>query len=154
MSWSLMPWRLTSTNDFRPNLIRKAKRKKTSSLPFFSSSSSLIQLHYLPYRELAMTPDLNQRDPFTPIPVELISRIFCHLPTFQDAFAFAAASHQIQNAWSEDVSAIYESISPRTIQCRRYARVRDVSQPSNTWRSYLTISCLQSLTTRVDLTCG
>ncbi|KAL1967196.1 hypothetical protein VTN77DRAFT_3487 [Rasamsonia byssochlamydoides] len=63
------------------------------------------------------------RDPFLSLPAELITNIICWLPSFPDVFAFAATCRRHRQIWSENVTVIYNRIAPKTIRCRRDARL-------------------------------
>ena len=66
--------------------------------------------------------EVPQSSPFSHLPVEIILHCFCSLPSFWDVLHFAATCQRNHQIWTANVSTIYHHISPRDIQCRRYAR--------------------------------
>jgi len=66
--------------------------------------------------------EVPRSDSFSRLPVEIILHCFCSLSSFWDALRFAATCQQNRWIWTANVSIIYQHISPKAIQCRRYAR--------------------------------
>ena len=81
----------------------------------------------------SMQPVDNGNGPLSSIPAELIIRIFCLLPSFSDIFALAAACRRFRSVWTENVTAIYRHVAPRSIPCERHARnfLPDQGRPSS-----------------------
>ncbi|THC93150.1 hypothetical protein EYZ11_007359 [Aspergillus tanneri] len=61
--------------------------------------------------------------PLDCIPTEVIVSIFTALPSFSDVAWFAATGRRYHRVWNNYAYLIYQQIAPRTIPCRRHARV-------------------------------
>lgn len=57
------------------------------------------------------------------MPSEVILRCLCSASTFWDVLHSAATCRQQRQIWTDNVNTIYQVVSPRAIQCRRYARI-------------------------------
>lgn len=60
---------------------------------------------------------------FVRLPPELIVSIFGALPSFSDGAWFAATCRRHRRIWVEYAYSIYRHVAPRTIPCRKHARV-------------------------------
>ena len=69
-----------------------------------------------------MLDESNSRNHFLLMPVELIIKLYCQLPSFNDVLALAATSHRARSIWTENTAEIYAQMGPRIIPCERYAR--------------------------------
>ncbi|KAF2201340.1 hypothetical protein GQ43DRAFT_480790 [Delitschia confertaspora ATCC 74209] len=58
----------------------------------------------------------------TSLPTEVLIKIFGFLPSFSEAFAFAASCRRLRCVWIGNTNQIYRGISPRSIPCERLAR--------------------------------
>ena len=56
------------------------------------------------------------------LPPEVITNIFCLLPSFCDVFTLSAACHGFRRMWCENTNQIYNAIAPRSIPCESSAR--------------------------------
>ena len=56
------------------------------------------------------------------LPPEIVTKIFCQLPSFSDVFALSAVCCRLRHLWLKNVNPIYKQIAPRTIPCERAAR--------------------------------
>jgi hypothetical protein len=58
----------------------------------------------------------------TLMPPEIVTKIFCQLPSFSDVFALSATCHQLRHIWLSNVTPIYTHVGPRSIACETQAR--------------------------------
>lgn len=56
------------------------------------------------------------------MPAEIVTKIFCMLPSLSDVLAIATTCRQFRNFWSENISVIYGSVGLRSIPCELHAR--------------------------------
>ncbi|KAL8895446.1 MAG: hypothetical protein Q9207_008168 [Kuettlingeria erythrocarpa] len=56
------------------------------------------------------------------LPKELLTTIYCSLPYFSDALAFASTCHRARDCWLTEATVIYHHLAPRSIPCARHAR--------------------------------
>lgn len=56
------------------------------------------------------------------LPPELVSNIFCSLPSFNEVFALAQTSRGLRKVWNEYTTQIYEEVAPRSIPHEQHAR--------------------------------
>jgi len=56
------------------------------------------------------------------MPPELITNVFCQLPSFPDVFTLSTVCHRLRHVWLENVTSIYNAIAPRSIPCESAAR--------------------------------
>lgn len=56
------------------------------------------------------------------LPEEIISEIFCLLPSFTDIFNLASSCTRLKRMWKSSVTLIYHSVAQRRIPCLRQAR--------------------------------
>ncbi|KAL8648399.1 MAG: hypothetical protein Q9226_006012 [Calogaya cf. arnoldii] len=85
----------------------------------------------LPYNELMRqfeTMSTTQVDAhssagsLSPFPVELLTAIFCHLPSSSDVLSLASTCHHLQTIWQHNVVTIYPHTIKPTITCSHHAR--------------------------------
>ncbi|TVY32683.1 hypothetical protein LSUB1_G007619 [Lachnellula subtilissima] len=65
----------------------------------------------------------NDNSALSSLPIELTIRFFCLLPSFSDVFALAQTSRRFSRIWTENVTTIYNEVSPRGLSCEHYARI-------------------------------
>ncbi|KAL8918372.1 MAG: hypothetical protein Q9208_007391 [Pyrenodesmia sp. 3 TL-2023] len=58
----------------------------------------------------------------TALPNELLTDIYCFLPSFSNALAFASTCHRVRDCWLTEATLIYRHIAPKSIPCERHAR--------------------------------
>lgn len=56
------------------------------------------------------------------MPPEVVTKIFCQLPSFPDVFALSAVCWRLRHLWLKNVNPVYNHIAPRSIPCERAAR--------------------------------
>lgn len=71
------------------------------------------------YAELTHGPS---NSPILSLPTELLTSIYCALPSLVDVLALAATCHRLHDNWLADASPIYQQVAPRSISCEQYAR--------------------------------
>ena len=84
---------------------------------------------------------------FYNLPVEIVTRILCSLPSLSDGIAVAQSSRQLRDNWTTNLTYIYEHIAPRSIPCEYHARrhlANQVGQPIRT-SSILSVHDIQRL---------
>ena len=59
---------------------------------------------------------------FSLLPIELIVKILCSLPSFPDVFALSESCRRLQDIWVANVREVYRHIAPKCIPCERHAR--------------------------------
>ena len=64
----------------------------------------------------------NGNGPLLSMPVELITKIFCLLPSFSNVFVLSATCHRLRQVWTNSVASIYSEVAPGSIPCNRHAR--------------------------------
>lgn len=64
----------------------------------------------------------DSNDALSSMPAELITVIFCLLPSFSDVIALAATCHRLRHIWTTNTTTIFINVAPRGIPCHRYAR--------------------------------
>ncbi|KAG7001885.1 hypothetical protein G7Y79_00030g064180 [Physcia stellaris] len=62
-------------------------------------------------------------DSITRFPVELVTVVFCHLPSFQDVFSLASTCHRVRDVWLENLATIYKCVARASITCEHHARI-------------------------------
>ncbi|THC93653.1 hypothetical protein EYZ11_006865 [Aspergillus tanneri] len=68
-------------------------------------------------------PNMMSGSPLECLPTEVIVSIFTALPSFSDVAWFAATGRRFHRVWTENAYSIYQQIAPRTVPCRRHARI-------------------------------
>lgn len=71
----------------------------------------------------AQTSALPASDFLTPFPVELVTLIFCHLPSFRDIFSLASTCHRVRDVWLKNLASIYKHVARTSITCEHHARM-------------------------------
>ena len=56
------------------------------------------------------------------MPPEVVTKIFCQLPSFSDVFALSAVCCRLRHLWLKNVNPVYNQIAPRSIPCEHAAR--------------------------------
>ena len=56
------------------------------------------------------------------MPPEVVTEIFCQLPSFSDVFGLSAVCCRLRHLWLKNVNLVYSQIAPRSIPCERAAR--------------------------------
>ena len=64
----------------------------------------------------------SRRGCLSSLPSELLVSVFCHLPSFKEAFVLSSTCHQMQDIWLNNVATIYEHLRRLNIPCERHAR--------------------------------
>ncbi|KAL9607850.1 MAG: hypothetical protein Q9167_007273 [Letrouitia subvulpina] len=70
----------------------------------------------------AQTSALRNSGFLSPFPVELLTVVFCHLPSFQDVFSLAFTCHWVRGVWLNNVATIYKLVARASITCEHHAR--------------------------------
>ena len=59
---------------------------------------------------------------FSSFPVEILTVVFCHLPSFDDVLNLSSTCRQMRDVWSNSVATIYKHVVRASIPCERHAR--------------------------------
>ena len=59
----------------------------------------------------------------SPLPAELLTVVYCHLPSFQDVFSLASSCHRLRDIWRNNVATIYKPVARACITCEHHARI-------------------------------
>ena len=62
------------------------------------------------------------RGPLWSCPDEILTSVFCHLPSFHEAFVLSSTCHLMQEVWMDNVETIYKHLARHSIPCERHAR--------------------------------
>lgn len=65
---------------------------------------------------------MHDRAELSSFPAELVLGVFCSLSAFPDVLHLAGACQKHRQIFLDNVTTIYQHVSPRAIPCRRYAR--------------------------------
>ena len=60
--------------------------------------------------------------PLLSLPAELLTCVYCSLPSLLDVFILSSSCHLLRDVWLKNASTIYHQVGPRSIPCERYAR--------------------------------
>ena len=59
---------------------------------------------------------------FSPLPTELLTVIYCHLPSFHDVYHLASTCHRLRHIWLTNIATIYKPVARASIACEPQAR--------------------------------
>ena len=57
------------------------------------------------------------------LPAELLTAVYCHLPSFYDVSSLASTCHRLRHVWLQNVATIYKPVARVSITCERHARI-------------------------------
>lgn len=64
----------------------------------------------------------DSNDQLLSLPTELITRIYCSLPSLVDVLTLSSSCHRLRDIWLINASPIYHVVAPKNIPCERHAR--------------------------------
>ncbi|KAL8792514.1 MAG: hypothetical protein Q9195_004884 [Heterodermia aff. obscurata] len=75
----------------------------------------------------------------SPLPAELLTLVYCHLPSFYDVFSLASTCHRLRQVWLNHVSTIYKHVARAAITCEKHARILLANQGGPSPESEITM---------------